>query len=251
MRCLVCDCEGTMPLDAKRLAKAGVEVERVHRQLCRAELASFEAALGDDLVVACTQEAPLFSEVAEEHGAAPRFVNIRETAGWSAEAPSALPKIAALIAAATHDDTPARLRAIESDGTCLVVGSGQAALEAARLLAPRLSVSLLLSDEDDVLLPPVLDLTVHRGRVRSLTGALGGFEAVIDGYAPMLPSSRVEPTFAMARDGARTACALVLDMGETPLLSHARDGYHRADPRDPAAVLRAAFALAEIGRAHV
>ncbi len=43
---------------------------------------------GDDLVVACTQEAPLFTELHGElkGSGAIQFVNIRETAGWSAEA---------------------------------------------------------------------------------------------------------------------------------------------------------------------
>ena len=54
------------------------------------------------MIVACTQEAPLFGEIAEGAGAQAdlRFVNIREQAGWSAEGAQALPKIAALLAAA-------------------------------------------------------------------------------------------------------------------------------------------------------
>lgn len=233
-----------MPLDGERL---GVPV---HRQLCRAELETYEAALGADLVVACTQEAPLFAEVAEERGApAPRFVNIRETAGWSAEARDAHPKIAALLAAAAHEDAPARLRTIESDGLCLVVGAGQAALEAARMLSSRLSVTLLLGDPTDILLPSVLDFAVHRGRVVAATGAFGGFELTVDGHAPMLPSSRAEPDFALPRDGARTRCSLVLDMsGATPLFTghRHRDGYERVDPGDPAAVLAALFRLSDM-----
>ena len=55
--------------------------------------------------VACTQEAPLFREVAAEKGseAELRFTNIRETAGWCAHKSAALPKMAALLAeAALH-----------------------------------------------------------------------------------------------------------------------------------------------------
>ena len=256
-RCLVCDCEGTMPLDAKALERPSdgtpggrPSVERIHRQLCRAELDAFEAALGGPLTVACTQEAPLFAEVAEERGApVPTFVNIRETAGWSAEAKAAHPKIAALLATATRADTPARLKTVESDGLCLVIGAGQAALEAARMLAPRLSVTLLLTEASDVLLPPVLDFAIHRGRVVGATGSFGAFELTVDGHAPMLPSSRAEPDFALPRDGARTRCSLILDMrGGTPLFAgHAhRDGYARVDPGDPAAVLSAALKLADM-----
>ena len=56
------------------------------RQLCRAELDKFRAAAagGEPLIVGCTQEAPLFSEAAE--AADISYVNIRETAGWSADA---------------------------------------------------------------------------------------------------------------------------------------------------------------------
>jgi heterodisulfide reductase subunit A-like polyferredoxin len=52
--------------------------------------------------VACTQEAPLFAEVAEEAGfeGTLRFANIRETAGWSEDGARAAPKMAALLAMA-------------------------------------------------------------------------------------------------------------------------------------------------------
>ena len=78
------------------------EVKAAH-QLCRLELETFRkaAAAGEPLTVACTQEAPLFAEVADED-ADIRFVNIRETAGWSKDAKAAGPKIAALIAAAAE-----------------------------------------------------------------------------------------------------------------------------------------------------
>src|SRR5688572_24125844 len=103
---LICNCNRTMPLDGKALARAlksGTAVT-VNTELCRRHVSAFEAAVknGNDLVVACTQEAPLFSEL---HGALKgeagiQFVNIRETAGWSAEGAAATPKIAALLALA-------------------------------------------------------------------------------------------------------------------------------------------------------
>jgi hypothetical protein len=97
---LVCNCNGTMPLDAKAL---GVPV---HRSLCRQEVGSFLKALdgSDALVVACTQEGARFNELAEQSEkplVAPlRFVNIREVAGWTQEAKTSGPKIAALLALA-------------------------------------------------------------------------------------------------------------------------------------------------------
>ena len=97
---LICDCEGTMALDAKALAKAcGVKDLAVNHQLCRQQLEEFQrqAAKGTPLVVACTQEAPLFVEaLGEIEGAADvSFTNIRERAGWSEEGDKAAPKIAA------------------------------------------------------------------------------------------------------------------------------------------------------------
>ena len=67
---LVCNCNKTMQLDAKALA-AALKLDtapNLASELCRRHLATFEAAVknGGDLVVACTQEAPLFSEVDEE-----------------------------------------------------------------------------------------------------------------------------------------------------------------------------------------
>src|SRR5882762_9302675 len=98
---LICSCEDTMPLDADAVRRGcrGAQVTTAHH-LCRAEIDRFRslAAAGEPLVVGCTQEAPLFAEVAEEleSSAALTFVNIRETAGWAADAADAGPKMAAL-----------------------------------------------------------------------------------------------------------------------------------------------------------
>ena len=67
---LVCNCNKTMPLDAKAL-RAALKLDstpRLSSELCRQHLAAFEAAVksGSDLVVACTQEAPLFTELHEK-----------------------------------------------------------------------------------------------------------------------------------------------------------------------------------------
>ena len=134
---LICDCEGTMALDGTKLAKAcGVKKPfPVNHHLCRTQLANFEAAIQDEgrVLVACTQEAPLFSELAEEleTPAGVSFVNIRERAGWSDQGGDALPKIAALLAEAEIEMTPAPMIEIVSGGECLVYGAGEQALEAA------------------------------------------------------------------------------------------------------------------------
>ena len=108
---VVCSCEDTMPLDVDTIRKAcrGADIV-AGRQLCRAEIERFRALAGSgsgDLIVACTQEIPVFEEAAEAAGPrAPVFVNIRESAGWSNEAARAAPKMAALLAAAAEPMAP-------------------------------------------------------------------------------------------------------------------------------------------------
>ncbi|MBA5776629.1 4Fe-4S binding protein [Stappia sp. F7233] len=250
-RVLLCNCERTMALDPGRLGAFGEEP--LHSHLCRTQLDAFEKAIrtGEPLLVACTQEAPLFSEVAGEQApeADIAFANIRERAGWCASDTDPHPKIAALLAEAMLEPAPAPLRTVESDGLCLVYGAGQAAIDAARELEGRLSVTLVLSEAEDALLPAVADFPVFSGRLRSAAGSFGGFDVVVDGYAQLLPSSRRTPQFGLPRDGARARCSLILDLSEgtAPIAApRKRDGYFRADPRDPAAVARAIFALSDM-----
>lgn len=241
----VCSCEKTMTLDVSELGTAYGDVSG-HHHLCRSEMSVVEAAFatGTPVCIACTQERPLFEEVAAEaeHGAV-SFVNIREMAGWTADKTSTAPKMAALLAAAKLPATPARLRSIESDGLCLVIGSGQPAFDAAQRLNRTLSVTLLLTETDDLVLPSEFPFPVFCGNVASASGSLGAFELVVDGYAAMLPSSRARPEFAMARDGAKTTCSVIFDMsGDATALftrAHGRDGYFRADPGNPVAILEA------------
>src|ERR1700730_19208535 len=69
---LVCNCEGTMSLDGKALGRAcgGDGALFVNTQLCRARTDNFRAAAakGAPLLVACTQEQPLFDETLCEAG---------------------------------------------------------------------------------------------------------------------------------------------------------------------------------------
>ena len=120
---LICSCEDTMPLDGSAVQRGcrGAEVSTA-RQLCRAELEKFRAAAagGEPLIVGCTQEAPLFSEVAGD--AEVTYTNIRETAGWSKDAHAAGPKMAALIAAAQEPAPEIPFVSFNSEGVILVYG---------------------------------------------------------------------------------------------------------------------------------
>lgn len=94
-----------MPLNPINLGAALNEKLTLHSSLCRREAGDFQRAIqtGEDVVVACTQEKRLFSELAEQTEGATsviRFVNIRETGGWSKDASQSSPKLAAQLVTA-------------------------------------------------------------------------------------------------------------------------------------------------------
>ncbi len=252
---LVCDCEHTMKLDAAGLAKS-LDMDQplqIQTQLCRAQIDTFrEYAAGDTpFVVACTQEAPFFEEILEESPDAPpvAFTNIRERAGWSEEAAAATPKIAALLAEAALDLPPIPSVTMRSDGVCLIYGKDETAIEAARQLADRLDVTVLLSGPGDIVPPRVMDIPIFRGTVAAASGHLGAFEIVVDDYAPLVVSSRSALSFDAAKNGATSKCDVILDLsGGAPLFPapEKRDGYLRPDPGNPAAVQRALFDMTDL-----
>lgn len=236
-----------MPLDAEAVRRScrGALVTTAHR-LCRSELERFRtmAKVPTSLTVGCTQETPVFSAAAAEAGrTAPiNFVNIRETAGWSYDAAAAGPKMAALLAAAAEPLPETPFVALKSDGVVLIYGCDEQALEAGNLLKEHLDITVLIKPPAAVVPPRVREFPVAKGTVRSAKGHLGAFEITVDDFAQAAPSSRGTLSFGPARDGAVSRCDVVLDLsGGNPLFPAAdlRDGYLRADPGNPAAVLRA------------
>ena len=178
----VCSCNRTLPLDGKALAAAlkSGEPLTVHTELCRKDAGAFQAALGEaDVIVACTQEAPLFGELAEAAGSRAnlRFVNMREHAGWGTEGAQALPKIAALVAmAALPEPDPVPAVEFKSGGQLLVIGPSGAALDWAERLAGQLEVSVLITRSDTGELPAEHRYPVWSGKVAKVSGWLGAFE---------------------------------------------------------------------------
>jgi ferredoxin len=244
-RLLICTCEKSMPLDAQAIGRACSAHVTQANQLCGLDLAQFKTALteGAGITIACTQEAPLFKEIAEDLGQAqPTFVNIRETAGWSKDSAAAGPKMAALLAAAREEVPPVALVTLESNGVVLIYGRDDVAIEAADRLADRLDITVLLTKPGDVTPRRVNRYPVRRGTVRNARGFLGKFELAIDDHAAPQPSSRAKLVFGPSRDGATSTCDLILDLsGGQPLFPayDLRPGYLRADPADRVAVERA------------
>jgi len=179
----LCTCNGTMPLDAAAIARASGSgaLPPVHTAMCQRELARFKDKAGGDMIVACTQERRLLGEVAEEAAGVRsiRFVNIREAAGWSAEAPQATPKIAALLAmAALPDPEPVPSVAYKAEGQVLIIGPLDEALRWANLLRPALSITVLATGaSNNAELPGPREVPVFSGRLTRLAGWLGAFDA--------------------------------------------------------------------------
>ena len=243
-----CSCEGTMPLDRDALARSCGGRLATADHLCRHELDRVRDALaaGGPVTIGCTQEAPLFTELAEEMGrdGALAFANVREAAGWSDEARRAGPKMAALLAAAAEAMPAVPLVALESEGVALVYGRDETAIEIGRRLADHLDVTVLITRPRDVPAPRRAEFPVLQGTIRTARGHMGAFELRIDDYALPAPSSRDKLAFGPARDGAASTCDLVIDVsGGAPLFpAHAlRPGYLRANPGDPAALERLVF----------
>ncbi|HXM83050.1 MAG TPA: 4Fe-4S binding protein [Burkholderiales bacterium] len=178
----LCSCNKTIPLDAEALGTALKSASPItlHTELCRKEAGQFQGALGDEsLLVGCTQEAPLFGELAEAAGskAELRFVNIREMAGWSAEGKNATPKIAALLAmAALPEPEPVPSVEYKSGGQVLVIGPSAAALEWAKRLSTHLQPSVLITRQEGGELPAERSFPVWSGKPVRVSGWLGAFE---------------------------------------------------------------------------
>ncbi len=172
-----------MPLEPKALGAVLDEPLTLHSTLCRREAGAFEQALakGEEVVVACTQESRLFNEIAAQTAGAAgvpiRFVNIRETGGWSKDAAKATPKMAALLAAAhLPEPEPVPTVTYKSAGRLLIIGALDAAERAADLLADTLDVTIfsLGAGQDGGMQErcyPVLT-----GKIDILSGWLGAFE---------------------------------------------------------------------------
>ena len=168
-----------MPLQEKTLGAALSEDLTRHSSLCRREAGAYQRAIqgGEEVVVACTQERRLFGEIADntEGATAPvKFVNIRETGGWSRDASRAMPKLAALLAAAhLPDPEPVPTVTYKSAGRLLIIGRLEDAERAAGFVSDVLDVTLFTQGGAGA---QERRYPVLSGRIENLHGWLGAFE---------------------------------------------------------------------------
>ena len=237
-----------MPIDPEGVRRGcrGAHVAAAAHQLCRADLGSFRAIAKDPtpLTVGCAQEAAVFAAAAADLGrSAPlNFVNLRETAGWSSDAAAAGPKMAALLAAQAEPSPDTPFITLKSEGVVLIYGRDDQAVEAGNLLKAHLDVTVLIKSPAAVVPPRINEFPIAKGTIRSVNGHLGAFEITVDEFAQAAPSSRGALSFGASRQGAVSRCDIILDLSGGHSLFPAgdlRDGYVRADPGNPQAVLRA------------
>ena len=180
----LCDCKSSSRLDAAALGKAAGSGKAItfHSELCRSEIEAADTACrsGDEVIIGCTQESTLFSELAADAGAEDRlrFVNLREFAGRSAEGANAVPKMAALIAAAQLPEVePVAGFNMQSSGNLLIVGEAGVALGWAERLRKQLTVTVLMTGRSQgAELPVAREYPIFSGRVTRCTGHLGRFD---------------------------------------------------------------------------
>ncbi|MDE4273764.1 4Fe-4S binding protein [Phaeobacter gallaeciensis] len=246
---ILCDCSGSQEIDSERLSDVtGLSCSKMHSALCTSQTDSAAAAIGaGDAVICCTQEQRLFEEIAGEIGApSPAFLDLRDRAGWTADEGDLLPKMSALVAEAALDTSAAKTVDVVSEGLCLIVGSGDVALAAAKRLQDSLAVTVLLTGDDE---PPMSrGFDVVRGQLRQASGALGQFQVTIDALQQLDTTGR-SWSWTAPRDGGCSECDIILDLtGGTPLFPahEKREGYLRADPKGVQAVADAVLEASQL-----
>jgi ferredoxin len=150
------------------------------------------------------------------------------------------PKMVALIAAAAEPMSPPPWVTFRSEGVVLIYGRDAQAVEAGNLLKTHLDVTVLITPPAPLNPPRASEFPIAKGKIRFAKGYLGSFEITVDEFARPSPTSLDNPTFEPSRDGAVSRCDIVIDLSGGPALfpgTDLRDGYLRADPGNPAAVL--------------
>ncbi|WFE90957.1 4Fe-4S binding protein [Roseibium porphyridii] len=251
-RLLLCDCLKSQTIDAERIEQAtGISCSKVYTELCRKEAAIAEDALQKGgVLIACQQERTAFEELAADIEAEdPGFIDIRDRAGWTNDTRNASAKMAALVAEALIPSRGDKVMDVTSEGTCLIFGESEAALSAAEQLCEILSVTVLLAPEAETPMTDDRRFDIVRGRINTVTGALGQFNLSFDALQERIPGGRGPMTFSEPRSGGRTQCDVVLDLSRNAPMVPApekREGYLRADPGNTGAMTKAILEASQL-----
>ncbi|MGC3937407.1 4Fe-4S binding protein [Roseobacter sp. EG26] len=247
---ILCDCLGSQPINAQALENAaGVTCSKVLTEACGKQIKETAGLLTEaGTLIACQQEAPLFRELADEIQVdTPGFVDIRDRGGWSDEADTAGPKMAALVAEALLPQPSEKSVDVVSTGACLILGEADVALKAAADLSDILAVTVLVDHPIDAL--PGAQFDVVSGQLTRASGTFGAFNLRIDHLQQTIAGGRGSTTWTEAKDGALTECDIILDLRAQPPLFPApekRDGYLRADPGSQSAVAKAVLEASQL-----
>lgn len=247
-RLVLCTCGGTQSFDVAQIeAATGAVCAGPYTALCTGEIEkAAQEMTHDGAVICCTQEWRTFTELAaelmpesqEDAGVdPPRFLDLRDRAGWTRSGENTAPKMAALIADAQVPRPAVKTIDIVSEGTCLIIGEIEQATEIASFLKDDLAVTILVDAPLDA--PIDRDLDLICGKVRRIAGSLGQFEVEIDRYQRVLPSfqgpsARGSLHWSPPQDGAQSGCDIVIDLSKGPAFVPApqkRDGYFKTDPK--------------------
>ena len=239
-RLVLCSCAGTQDLRPEELQNTTeLECSPLYSSLCHmeSEKAYEEIAVGN-IIIACGQETARFSEFSQELDVPlPEFVDLRDRAGWSHDAESKTPKMAALLAEHQINVKPEKIVDVSSQGTCFIFGKPEAVLRAATALKDTLSITALFNDANEA--PQDRGFDVMLGQVRQIKGALGSFGVSLNNAQLLNPAGRGDFGFSAPQAGGVAQCDLIIDLsGELAKVTapEKREGYLRADPKDPYSV---------------
>jgi ferredoxin len=241
---LLCTCDQTQSFNSKALqTAAGAEQVIVVDQLCGKNMRIAAEHLGDgnELLIACGQQAPLFERLGEDvqaetqHCAPFSTIDIRDRAGWgSANAkPKRLhAKQAALLAAAQLPAPMVPVKSIQSSGVCCIVGPTEQAIRMAELVQDELGVTCIVNDAGPIQLPSA-GYNVAKGQLTVAQGALGCFKLEFAQLQTLNLAGRGALGYGEAEATARSECDVFIDLrGVEPAFPsyQKRNGYFWADP---------------------
>ena len=239
---LLCRCGDSMktnPQSAKESSKANSVIETDFLCTENLAIAKKELSSGNQVIIACEQQAILFEELCHEINIENKitpdciYVDIRDRAGWT-EDKNAFAKQAALLSEIDLETPETPVKEILSEGVCLVLGKDESALDLALKLSDELAVTVLLDQELENIIPRS-EYNVCRGILKKATGYLGNYKIVVNNYSELNPHGRGLTSFGPQKKEVNSECDIIIDLrGSNSLFQNEKkkDGYIRINPND-------------------